>query len=170
MASGGQRNGLFVVHSHAGKCFADVPARGDRIRFPIGAFRVDVDQAHLYGGQWVLQVAVAAVALVAKPGILAAPVDVFFRLPDILASSGKSKRLEAHRLQRAVACQDHEVSPRNLLAVFLLNRPQQAARLVQVGVVRPAVERGETLGTRARAAAPVADAIGASAVPRHPDE
>ena len=57
-----------------------------------------------------------------------------------------------------------------LLAVFLLDRPQQATRLVEIGVVRPAVERREALLARARAAAAVGDAIGARAVPGHADE
>ncbi len=63
-----------------------------------------------------------------------------------------------------------EVGPGNLAAVFLLDRPQQPARLVEVHVVRPAVERREPLLAVAGAAAAVADAVGAGAVPRHPDE
>jgi hypothetical protein len=43
------------------------------------------------------------------------------------------------------------------------------ARLVQVGVVRPAVERGEALLAGAGAAAAVGGAVGAGAVPGHAD-
>jgi hypothetical protein len=44
-----------------------------------------------------------------------------------------------------VAGEDHQVGPGDLVAVFLLDRPQQAARLVEVAVVRPAVERRKAL-------------------------
>ena len=55
------------------------------------------------------------------------------------------------------------------LPVLLLDRPQQAPRLVEVAVVRPAVERGEALLPAVRAAAPVGGAIGARRVPGHAD-
>ena len=66
--------------------------------------------------------------------------------------------------------QNHKVGPRNLVAVLLLDRPQQPARLVEVHVVRPAVEWRETLLAGSSTAAAIADAVGARAVPRHPDE
>ncbi|EGW36932.1 hypothetical protein DOT_5122 [Desulfosporosinus sp. OT] len=34
------------------------------------------------------------------------------------------------------------------MAIFLLDRPEQTACLVQVHIVRPAVEGGKTLGNR----------------------
>ena len=98
------------------------------------------------------------------------PVDVRLGFPDVLAPAGEPESLESHGLQGAVAGQDHEVGPRNLLAVLLFDGPEQPARLVEVRVVGPAVERGEALGTRSCAAAAVSGAVGASAVPRHPDE
>src|SRR5262249_61231905 len=57
-----------------------------------------------------------------------------------------------------------------LAAVLLLDRPQQPARLVEVRVVRPAVQRREALLTGAGAASPVVDPISACGVPRHPDD
>ena len=66
--------------------------------------------------------------------------------------------------------EDHQVGPGNPLAVFLLDRPQQAARLVEVHIVRPAIQRRKTLPAGRRAAAAVGDAIGAGAVPCHADE
>ena len=69
-----------------------------------------------------------------------------------------------------VAGEDEQVGPGELLAVLLLDRPQQPARLVEAGVVRPAVERREALGAAAAAAAAVLDAVGAGGVPAHPDE
>ena len=82
----------------------------------------------------------------------------------------KPKVLQTRRLERAVAGEDHEVGPRDLLAVLLLDRPEQAAGLVEVGVVGPAVERREALRAVGRAAAAVGHAVGAGAVPRHADE
>src|SRR6185503_3457000 len=57
----------------------------------------------------------------------------------------------------------------DLLAVLLLDRPEQAAGLVEVGVVGPAVERGEPLAAVAGTASAVLDAVGAGGVPAHPD-
>src|SRR4030095_13179200 len=99
-----------------------------------------------------------------------APVHVLVRLPDVLASAAKTKCLEAHRLERHVAGEDHEIRPGNLAAVFLLDGPQQSTRLVETHVVGPAVERRETLLATPAATAPVAGAVGAGAVPRHADE
>ena len=115
--------------------------------------------------------ALARVALVvAEPGLLDAPVHVLIRLPDVLATAAEAEGLEAHRLERDVAGEDHQVGPGDLAAVLLLDRPEQAPRLVEADVVRPAVERREALLAAAAAAAAVADAVGAGAVPRHADE
>ena len=169
VAAGDQRDRLLVVHRHPAERLADVAGRGQRVGLAVGALGVDVDQAHLDGGERLLELAVAAVALVAQPGLLGTPVDVLVGLPDVGAATAEAEGLEAHRLQRDVAGQDHQVGPRQLLAVLLLDRPQQAAGLVEVAVVGPAVERREALLPGARAAAAVADPVGAGAVPRHPD-
>ena len=84
--------------------------------------------------------------------------------------AGETERFESHRFQRAVAGQDHEVGPGDLPAILFLDRPEQHARLVEVAVVGPAVERREALRTGACAAAPVAGPVGACAEPRHADE
>ena len=55
-------------------------------------------------------------------------------------------------------------------AVLLLDRPQQAARLVEVDVVGPAVERGEALLAAAGASSAIIDAVGSGGVPGHADE
>ena len=170
MAAGNQRDRFFVVHRHAGEGLADIPGGGERIRIAVRPFRVHIDQAHLHGGEGILEFPVAAVALVAQPLALGSPVNVLFRLPDILAPAAEAEGLEAHRLQGAVAGEDHQVGPRDLVAVFLLDRPEQPARLVEVGIVGPAVEGRKALGAGPRAAAAVAGAVGARAVPRHADE
>ena len=170
VSAGHQRHRLFVIHGHAGEGLADVARRSDRVGLAVRPLRVDVDQAHLDGGQRVFQHTVAAVALVAQPLAFRPPVDVFFRRPDVLAATGKAEGLEAHRIERNVAGEHDQVGPGNLAAVFLLDRPNQPPRLVEAHIVGPAVERRKTLCAAARAAAAIADAVGARAVPGHADE
>ena len=175
VAAGHQRDGLLVVHRHAREGLAHVATRRHRIRIAVRTLGVHVDQAHLHRGERVLEHAVAGVTalrLVAgrQPLVLGAPVDVFFRLPDVLAATAEAEGLEAHGLERAVAGQDHQVGPGDPVAVLLLDRPQQPASLVEVAVVGPAVERREALVTGAAAAATVRRAVGARAVPGHADE
>src|SRR6185503_20840263 len=97
----------------------------------------------------------------AQPRRLAAPVHVLIRLPHVGPPAAETEGLEAHRLERDVAGEDHQVGPGNGAAVFLLDRPQQAASLVEVRVVRPTVERREALLPATPAAAPVTGAVGA---------
>src|SRR5262249_49814595 len=117
----------------------------------------------------VLQLALAAVALVAEPAPFRAPIELL-RLPGVGASAAEAEGLEAHRFERDVAREHEEVGPGELAAIFLLDRPKQPARLVEIGVVGPAVGRREALLSAAGAAAAIGDAIGARAVPRHADE
>ena len=136
----------------------------------VGTFGIDIDESHLHGGEGVLQFTVAGVALVAEPLGFRAPVDVFLRFPDVRTSAAEAEGLEAHRFQRHVSGENHQVGPGNPLAVFLLDRPEQAAGLVEVAVVGPAVDRREALVARVAAAASVGHAVGARGVPRHADE
>ena len=89
-------DGLFVVHRHTRKGFADVAAQRDRIRLAVRPFRVHVNQAHLHGGEGILEFSVTGVALIAKPLALGPLVDVFFRLPDVFAPTAEAEGLEAH--------------------------------------------------------------------------
>src|SRR6185295_20129727 len=95
------------------------------------------------------EIADARVALVAlrigEPGFLLAPIDGLIGLPHIGAAAAEAECLKAHRLERDIACEDHKVGPGDFLAIFLLDRPQEPARLVEVGIVRPGVERREAL-------------------------
>jgi len=170
VASGNERDGLFVVHGHAREGLADIAGRSDRARHAVRPFRIHVDQTHLHCGKGVLEFTVAGVAFVGQPLAFAAPVDFIFRFPDVLAAAREAEGLEAHRLQRAVARQDQEIGPGEAPAVLLLDRPQQASRLVQVRVIGPAIEGGKPLAAGACAAAAVADAVGARAVPGHANE
>jgi hypothetical protein len=87
-----------------------------------------------------------------------------------VATAGETEGLEAHRFQRDVAGEHVEVRPAELGAIFLLDRPQQATGLVEAGIIRPAVERGEALLAATGAAAPVRHAIGAGAMPGEANE
>ena len=175
VATGGQGDCLFVVHRHAGERLADIAAGGDGVRPAVGALRIDVDEAHLDGRERGFEQAVAGVAAVGlvagrQPLGLGAPVDVLFRLEDVGAAAAEAERLEAHRLHRDVAGENVEVGPRQRVAVLLLDRPQQAAGLVEVAVVGPAVQGREPLRAVAGAAAAVSGAIGAGGVPGHAHE
>ncbi len=97
VTAGDERHGLLVVHRHAREGLADVPRRGDRIGLAVRPFRVDVDQAHLHGGQRIREITVAAVALVRQPLAFGAPIDVLSGLPDVVAPAAEPERLEPHR-------------------------------------------------------------------------
>ena len=144
VAAGNQRHRLFVVHRHAEEGFADVPRRRDRVRIAVRPFRIDVNETHLHGAERLRELALAAIAFVAEPGAFGTPIELF-RLPDVGAAAGETEGLEAHRLERDVAGEDHQVGPGDFPAVFLLDRPQQPARLVEIGVVGPAIQGREAL-------------------------
>src|SRR6185437_6893523 len=116
-------DGFFVVHRHAREGLANIASRGERIRLAIRPFRIDVDQAHLYGGEGILKIAVALISLVRQPLAFGTPVDVGFGLPDIRASAAETESLAAHRLERDIARENDEVGPGDLPAVFLFDRP-----------------------------------------------
>jgi hypothetical protein len=149
---------LLVVHRHAGENFADIPRRSDRVRVSVRAFRVDVNQSHLHGSNWVFEVSVVGVDLVTQPFVLGSLIGVLFRFPDVLTPSAETEGLEAHRFQGNVPGKDHQVGPGNLPAVFLLDRPEQPPRLVEVRIVGTAVEGRKGLAAVACAAAAVAGA------------
>src|SRR3546814_16741918 len=82
------------------------------------------------------------------------PYTTLFRsgLIDILAAAAEAEHRAAHRFDRDIAGEDEQVGPADLRPVFLLHRPQQAARLVEIAIVGPVVERGEALLPGIRAA------------------
>ena len=101
MATGGQGNGFLVIHRHTGKGHANVMGSLEGIRLAVDSFGIDVDEAHHDSGQRVFEIPftrIAAIGFIArcKPLLLRAPVDVFLRMPDILASKGEAKGLEPH--------------------------------------------------------------------------
>ena len=170
VAAGDERNGFFIVHRHARESFADVARGAQRIGLAVGAFGIDVDEAHLHGGERIVEFAIATIAFVGEPVAFGSPEDIFLRLPDVFAAAGKTKSFEAHGFECDVAGENHEIGPGKFAAVFLFDGPEEAARFVEVGVVGPAVEGSETLRAVAGAPASIGDAIGASAVPSHANE
>ena len=108
--AGNERHRLFVVHRHAAERLANIARGRQRIGVAVGPFRIHVDEAHLHGGKGIRELAVAAIARVGEPDVLGPPVDLF-GLPDVLAAAAEAERLEPHRLQCAVAGEDHQVGP-----------------------------------------------------------
>src|SRR4030095_5142804 len=144
-----------------------------RIRVAARPLRVHVDQTHVISAEGPLDVALGGVALIARraaaePAALWAPEDLV-GLPAVLAPEAEAERLEAHRFIGHVAGEDEQVGPGDLVAVLLLDRPEQPARLVEARVVRPAVEGSKALHTVAATAPAVGDAGRAGGAPRHPD-
>src|SRR5208283_3855489 len=126
--------------------------------------------AHLHRGERILELTIAAVALVCQPLALRPPVNAFFRLPDVLAPTAETEGLESHRLQSDVTGEDHQVGPGYLPAVLLLDRPEQPACLVEAHVVRPTVEGRKSLCSGTRAASSIGNTVRARAMPRQTDE
>ena len=96
VATGDQGNGLFVVHRHARKGLANVSGRRDWVGATIWPFRIHINQPHLYCRKGIFECTIATVAFVAQPGVLWAPVNVFFGLPDIFATAAEAECLKAH--------------------------------------------------------------------------
>ena len=169
MAAGDQRRRLLVVHRHAAEGLADGVGRRPRIGVAARTLGIHVDQAHLRGAEGRMQPPVLAAPVGAEPLALRSPVHVFGP-PGVDAAARETQGLEAHRLHGHGAREDQQVGPGNRAAVLLLERPEQAVRLVQVGVVGPTVEGREALQAAVGAAPAVDGAVGARAVPGHADE
>ena len=103
VTSGGERDGLLVVHRHPGERLADVTRRCQRVGVAVRALGIDVDQAHLDRAERVVELTITAVALVAEPRGLGTPVDVVLGRPHVGATTREAERLETHRLERDVA-------------------------------------------------------------------
>ena len=160
---------LFVVHGHAAERLADVLRGGEGVGIAVRSLWVHVDEAHLNRGQRVVELSVALVSLVGEELLLRPPVnEVGF--PVIRAAARETEGLEAHRLQGDVAGKNHQVGPGQAAPVLLLDRPKQPPGLVEVGVIRPAVQRLEALLPAPGSTTPVGHAVGAGAVPGHANE
>ena len=166
----GQRDGFLIVHGHPGEGLADVLGGGHRIGLAVHAFGVHIDQTHLHGCQRVFhRLGLCHVRIAAfrpfQELLLGAPVDVLFGVPDVLAAKGETERLQTRLLIGDGPGQYDQVGPADLVAVFLLDRPQQTAALVGVVVVGPAVQRRKALVAGARTTTPVAKTVRSGGVP-----
>ena len=168
MAAGDQRHHLFVVHAHIAESGTDRRRGRGRVAARFRAFRVNVDQTHFGGAE--RRVGEAFRMAMRQPLGFVAPVHIHIRFPHVFTPGAEAEGTEAGVLQRNVARENIEVGPGNFLAIFLFHRPQQATRFIQADVVRPGVERRETLLSAPGAAATVDGAVGARAVPRHTDK
>jgi len=88
----------------------------------------------------------------------------------ILTAAGETKRFETHRFEGHVAGKNHQIRPRDALAILLLYRPKQAPSFVEIRIVGPAIERFKPLLTATRAAPAIGDTVGARTVPCHPNK
>ena len=163
-------NGLLHRHPHAREGIPHFWTRGHRIRVAVGTLRVDINQPHLNRRQGLIKRILTAVALISEPLGFLAPEHILFGLPDVGAAAGKSEGAKPHGFQRHIAAEDDQVSPRNGIAILLLQWPEQAPCLVEVGVVWPAVERRKALIAMTGATTTVGAAIGASAMPGQTNE
>ena len=116
MAARDQGDGFFIVHRHAGKSLADVARRGDRIGIAVRPFGVHIDEAHLHGGQRVVEFTLALVTAVGflarrEPFGFRAPVGVFAGLPDVGPAAREAEGLEAHGFERDIARENHQIGP-----------------------------------------------------------
>jgi len=124
MATGDQCDGLLIVHRHTAERLANIDRRGERVGIAVRAFRIHVDQTHLHRRERLFEITFAGVALVVEPRGFRTPINVFVGLPRVDAAAAESERPQSHRFECAVSRKDHEVGPRDLSAVPLLDRPQ----------------------------------------------
>ena len=169
-----QCHGLIVVHCHTGKGFAHVATRCNRIGLAVRTLGVHIDQTHLHRCKRTLEYAITAIAAVGfvaggQPFFLHTPEHIFLRSPNISAAAAKAKGLKAHGFHSHITCQDKQVGPGNSVAILFLDRPQEAAGLVQVAVVRPAVQRCKAMVTGVGAATAIGSAVSTRRMPRHTD-
>src|SRR5262249_40535153 len=118
VAADDERHCLLVVQGHAAEGLADVACGRHRVGVAAGPFGIDVDEPHLHGAERLGELAVAAVALVAEPGVLRTPEDVL-GLPDVGTAEAEAEGLEPHGVHGYVAGQDQQIGPGDLLAVLL---------------------------------------------------
>src|SRR5690606_1289851 len=114
---------FFVVHGHTLKGFTDVACSGQWIRVAIRPFGINVNQAHLGGSEWILQVsivyftisivvswkdcpfflnALGAVSIpfvTTQPDFFGAPIDVFIGFPRIRTAAREAECFESHGLE-----------------------------------------------------------------------
>src|SRR5262245_66490959 len=112
VAADDERKGFLVIHRHAGERLTNVVRGEGRVRVAARPLRIHIDQAHALGADGALELPLATVALVSKPGILRAPEDLV-GLPAVLSPETEAERLEPHSLRGHGAADGHQNSPNN---------------------------------------------------------
>jgi hypothetical protein len=105
-------------------------------------------------------VAVRVADIVAQPCVFSTPIDRLVGLEGVGASTGKAEGWAAHGLEGDVAGEQVQISPRDLVAVLLLDGPEETAGLVEGDVVGPCVQGSESLLALAASTAAVVDTVG----------
>lgn len=124
VATSNQSHSLLVIHGHTAEGSADISAGSDWVRHTVGSLRVDIDQTHVGGGQWILKIALVNVLvlllmlvgiddtatgntslavrvadIVAQPGSLSTPVDGLICLPLVGTATSEAESLDTHGLE-----------------------------------------------------------------------
>ena len=110
MAAGRKSHGFFVVHGHPRKGGSDILGRAQRIGLTVHAFGVHVNETHLDGGQRIRQrIAIhgVGVTVFGQPFLLATPIHVLFGMPNVFATTCKTKGFETHGFVGHVPRQNH---------------------------------------------------------------
>ena len=136
MTASNQSQRFLVVHRHVAKGATDIGSGRKRVVIAVGSFRIDVDKSHLRSSERAFQIALPVAAVVGQHLGFRTP-EHEIRLPCVNTAAGKPDGLETHVLERDVTRQHHQIAPGQLATVFLLDRPDQAARLVETDIVGP---------------------------------
>ena len=107
---------------------------------------------------------------VCEPLRFFAPEHVVFRFPDVCAAPSKPKGFEPHRFQGDGSRENDQIGPRDAVAVFAFDRPEQTSGFIQVGVIGPAVQWCKALIAMAGTATAIPNAVSACAVPGQTDK
>ena len=110
VAARDQRQRLLVIHRHIAESGPDRRGRRNRIVIAARTFGIDIDKAHLRGGQIALQRSIGVGPLMPQHLGLWAPIH-HVGLPGVDASARETDGLEPHVLKRDIAGQHHQIAP-----------------------------------------------------------
>src|SRR6185436_17038292 len=77
---------------------------------------------------------------------------------------------KTHSCQRYISRKNHQISPGYFVAIFLFDRPEQPAGLIEAYIIRPTVQRGKTLLPGSRATTAIVHTVSAGDMPCHTNE
>lgn len=128
-----ESSSLLIVHTHTAKSSTDIKSRSLGVRASIRTLGVNVNETKVRSTKRLLELIgtlinvcatiVANVVTLGDKGGLGTPVDGLIGLPGVSTTTGETEGLEAAVLEGDVAGEDNQVSPRDLAAILLLDRP-----------------------------------------------